>query len=65
MGEHYEFTRMYPPFINDAENENNERGQQSFEYANEVEQIHHGYFEDALRAFEAGAAWWSMYVRRA
>ena len=25
MGEHYEFTRMYPPFIEQAESENNKR----------------------------------------
>jgi len=53
-GEHHEFTRMYPPFIEEAENENNKRAQRSFEYANEVEQIHHGLFEEALKALEAG-----------
>ena len=54
MGEHYEFTRMYPPFIEQAEAENNKRGQVTFEYANAVEEIHHGYFEEALKALEAG-----------
>ncbi len=54
MGEHYEFTRMYPPFIAQAESENNKRAQVSFEYANEVEQIHHRYFEATLKAIEAG-----------
>ena len=54
IGEHYEFTRMYPPFIEQAESENNERAQRSFEYANEVEQIHHGLFEAAMKAFDAG-----------
>ncbi len=39
MGEHYGFTRMYPPFIEQAESKNNKRAQVSFEYANEVEQI--------------------------
>jgi rubrerythrin len=53
-GEHYEFTRMYPPFIDDAKRENNERAIRSFEYANEVEQVHHGYFEEALEALKAG-----------
>ncbi len=53
-GEHYEFTRMYPPFIEQAEVENNKKAQRSFEYANAVEQIHHGYFEKALKALEAG-----------
>lgn len=54
MGEHYEFTRMYPPFIEQAESENNKRAQVTFEYANEVEQIHHGLFEKTLKAFDAG-----------
>ena len=53
-GEHYEFTRIYPPFIEQAELENNKRAQRSFEYANEVEQIHHRYFEEALKTFNAG-----------
>ena len=54
IGEHYEFTRMYPPFIEQAESENNERAQRTFEYANEVEQIHHKYFEAGVKAVEAG-----------
>ncbi len=54
MGEHYEFTRMYPPFIEQAESENNKRAQRTFEYANKVEQIHHGLFETAMKAFDAG-----------
>ncbi len=53
-GEHYEFTRMYPPFIDQAEQEDNKRAQVTFEYANEVEQIHHRHFEEALKALEAG-----------
>ena len=54
VGEHREFTRMYPPFIEDAEAENNKRAQVTFEYANEVEQIHHDHFQEALKAVEAG-----------
>jgi rubrerythrin len=54
IGEHEEFTSMYPPFIKQAEKEQNKRAQRSFEYANEVEQIHHGYFEETLKALEAG-----------
>ncbi len=30
MGEHYEFTRMYPPFIATAEEEDNQRAQHLF-----------------------------------
>ncbi len=54
IGEHYEFTRMYPPFIEQAEIENNKRAHRTFEYANEVEQIHHKHFEEAIKAFDAG-----------
>ncbi len=54
VGEHYEFTRMYPPFIEQAESENNKRAQRTFEYANEVEQIHHDLYQEALKTFDAG-----------
>jgi rubrerythrin len=54
MGEHYEFTRMYPPFIATAEEEDNQRARTSFEYANEVEQIHHRLFEEVLKAVNDG-----------
>ena len=53
-GEHYEFTRMYPPFIEQAEMENNKRAKVTFEFANEVEQIHHKLFEKTLKALEVG-----------
>jgi len=54
MEEHHEFTRMYPPFIEQAKSEESERARVSFEYANEVEQIHHERFQEALKALEAG-----------
>jgi len=54
IGEHYEFTRMYPPFIAIAEDEQNDRSVRSFNLANEVEQIHHALFETTLKAVEAG-----------
>ncbi len=50
VGEHYEFTGMYPGFIERAEQEENQRAQRTFVYANEVEQIHHRHFEEALKA---------------
>ncbi len=54
MGEHHEFTSMYPPFIEKAEAENNKRARVTFGFANEVEKIHHGHFEEALKALEVG-----------
>ncbi len=53
-GENYEFTQMYPGFIDQAESENNKRAQHSFEFANEVEKVHHELYQKALEAIEAG-----------
>ena len=53
-GENYEFTEMYPGFIEQAKAEANERAQTSFDYANKVEKIHHGLYQKALGALEAG-----------
>ena len=53
-GESYEFTKMYPGFIEQAEVENNKRARITFGYANEVEKIHHGLYQKALEALEAG-----------
>jgi rubrerythrin len=53
-GEHYEFTTMYPGFIDQAKGENNKEAVGSFNLANKVEQIHHKLFQAALRALEAG-----------
>jgi len=54
IGEQYEFTRMYPGFIEQAEIEKNDRAQRSFLLANAVEQIHHGYFEETLKVLNEG-----------
>lgn len=53
-GENYEFTEMYPGFIEQAKAENNKRAEISFANANEVEKIHHSLFQKALSALEAG-----------
>jgi len=50
LGEQEEYKRMYPGFIEVAEEERNDRAKLSFEWANKVEEIHHGYFEEALLA---------------
>jgi len=54
MGEHQEFTAMYPPFIEIASEERNERARRTFDWANKVEKIHYGYFEAALKAVKEG-----------
>ena len=45
---------MYPAFIERAELEKNVRAQRTFEYADQVERIHYGYFEAALKAIKEG-----------
>lgn len=54
IGEHYEFTRMYPGFIDRAEQEENTKAKRTFHLANEVEQIHHRIFEETLKALNEG-----------
>jgi len=53
IGEHLEFTRMYPGFIEKAEEEGNERAQKSFEYANQVEEIHYNMYQEILKKVKA------------
>jgi len=52
-GENYEFTKMYPGFIEQAKAENNNDAQVSFDWANKVEKIHHRLYQKALEALEA------------
>ncbi|MGD0779558.1 MAG: rubrerythrin family protein [Dehalococcoidales bacterium] len=53
-GEHYEFTSMYPDFIEQAKKENNKEAVGSFNLANKVEQVHHKLFQTALKNLETG-----------
>jgi len=53
-GENYEFTQMYPGFIEQAKKENNKAAANSFALANKVEQIHHKLFREALDSLESG-----------
>jgi len=54
IGEHQEYTKMYPQFIDIAMRERNARAERTFDYANKVEKIHHGYFEAALKDIKEG-----------
>jgi rubrerythrin len=54
IGEHQEFTGMYPHFIEVAKQEMNERAERTFDWANKVEKIHYGYFEAALKSVKEG-----------
>ncbi|MBF0324716.1 MAG: rubrerythrin family protein [Alphaproteobacteria bacterium] len=53
-GEKHEFEEMYPGFIATAEAEGARAAMVSMRNAMEVENIHHGLFEAALAAVEAG-----------
>jgi len=53
-GEHYEFTQMYPGFIEQAKAEGNKKAEITFDLANKVEKIHYSLYEKALKALEAG-----------
>ncbi len=51
-GETYEFKKMYPEFIADAKKDGNRRAENSFDYANKVEQIHAALYQKALDALK-------------
>jgi rubrerythrin len=47
-GEAFEFKEMYPQMIKEAEEEGNKGALRSFNFANEVEKIHHDLYKKAL-----------------
>jgi len=53
-GEHHEFTKMYPAFLEAAKNEGNKDAERTFYYANEVEKIHHKLYTTALETAKNG-----------
>ncbi len=53
-GELYEFTKMYPSFIEQAKTDKNNDAQTSFDWANKVEKIHHRLYQKTLEDLEAG-----------
>jgi rubrerythrin len=53
-GEHYEFTKMYPDFIKQADAEGDKKANEAFDLANRVEQIHHRLYQTALTMLEKG-----------
>jgi rubrerythrin len=53
-GEHEEFTGMYPGFIKIAQDEKNSKAEITFNWANKVEKVHHGLYQQALSDFKAG-----------
>ena len=53
-GEHHEFTSMYPEFIKQAKADSNDKASHSFDIANQVEEIHHTMYQQALEKLEKG-----------
>jgi rubrerythrin len=53
-GEGYEYTKMYPKFLAEAEAEKNQPAVFSFKRALAVEEIHHGLYTKALAAVKTG-----------
>jgi rubrerythrin len=49
IGEHQEFTRMYPIMIDHAIEEESEVAQRTFEWANQVEKLHYDLFQKTLK----------------
>jgi rubrerythrin len=53
-GEGFEFTKMYPEYIAEAEKEGSRAALSSFKFANEVEKVHHALYSDALKTLKEG-----------
>jgi rubrerythrin len=53
-GENYEYTKMYPEMIKQAEADGNKQAQIGFTWANKVEEEHHGMYKEALDAVKSG-----------
>lgn len=53
-GEHYEFSTMYPEFLAKSKEEKETGATRSFHWANEVEKVHGGLYEEAIKALEGG-----------
>jgi rubrerythrin len=52
-GETYEYKEMYPPMVEQAEKEGH-RGKNMLKWANAVEKVHAGLYQQALEAVQAG-----------
>ncbi len=61
-GENYEFVSMYPPFVEDAVAEENNRARRSFEYAMAVEKTHEDLYREALAGIGEEQELFDYYV---
>ncbi len=53
-GEGFEFQQMYPPYLEEAQNEGDKPAEFSFRHALAVEEIHYNLYGKALEAIKAG-----------
>ena len=61
-GETHEFKSMYPAMIEAAKAEGHKEAERSFRFANEVEQIHAGLYQQMLDALDKAKEAYSYYV---
>jgi len=54
IGEHREFTAMYPPFIEQSRIDEYKRAERTFDFANQVEEVHYNLFQEAVKGLDAG-----------
>ncbi len=54
-GEAHEFKSMYPDFLRAAREQGHGEGETTFDYAMQVEKIHHALYGKAIEALEGGA----------
>jgi rubrerythrin len=52
IGEHREFTQMYPSYIEKARIDDYKRAERTFDFANQVEEVHYNLFQEALKYLE-------------
>jgi rubrerythrin len=53
-GEAYEFQKMYPEFLAEAEQAGEKAAIRTFSHANEVEKVHHKLYSEALATLQQG-----------
>lgn len=53
-GEHFEFSKMYPEFLENSKKEGATEATQTFYWANEVEKVHGRLYQKAFDAIKAG-----------
>ncbi len=53
-GEGFEFQEMYPPYLEEAQEEGNKKAERAFKFAMAVEKIHYDMYGEAMKSLKAG-----------